>query len=218
MGYKCHIYSNLDWYKNVYYSNILSALGCEFWIARYPSADNGKIKEHLRPNIGECIWQYSSKGRVSGISGNVDMNIVYKIPTSSINNSSDSETLIELMGKIVTNLDNLNIRISPNSNSSKVGSYSKGKIVSLIAKTSNGWYKTNKGYVFGDYVATLVGEIFNCSKLNVRSIGKVEKNNIIGTLNVNDKVTLLKEENGWFKIQTANGLVGYISGKYVKVL
>lgn len=218
LGYACHIYSNLDWFKNVYNSSALSALGCEFWIARYPSSDIGEIKESLKPNIGESIWQYSSKGKVLGINGNVDMNVVYKIPTNSADNSSNSETPIELMGKVITKSDNLNIRISPNSNSTKVGSYPKDKIISLIAKTSNGWYKTDKGYISGDYVAILVGEIFNCSKLNVRSIGKVEKTNIIGTLNVNDRVTLLKEENGWYKVKTTDNLVGYISGKYVKVL
>lgn len=95
LGYTCNIYSNLDWYKNVYNSNVLSSLGCAFWIARYPSHDIGEIKESLKPNVGESIWQYSSKGKVSGINGNVDMNVIYKIPDASTNRlSSVSETAI----------------------------------------------------------------------------------------------------------------------------
>lgn len=75
-GYICHIYSNLDWYRNVYHASELEKLGCRFWIARYPAADTGIVKEHLKPGVGECMWQFSSKGKVDGISGNVDMNLL----------------------------------------------------------------------------------------------------------------------------------------------
>ena len=71
-GYACNIYCNTDWYKN-----ICGGLNAKYWIARYPAGDNGTMKEILRPNVGEVGWQYSSKGKVSGISGNVDMDIWY---------------------------------------------------------------------------------------------------------------------------------------------
>ncbi len=71
-GYACNIYCNTDWYKNV-----CGGLNAKYWIARYPAEDDGTIKESLRPNMGEVGWQYSSKGKVSGISGNVDMDICY---------------------------------------------------------------------------------------------------------------------------------------------
>ena len=71
-GYECNIYCNLDWYRNV-----CGGLDAVYWIARYPSGDNGTIKESLRPNVGEVGWQYSSKGKVPGISGNVDMDVWY---------------------------------------------------------------------------------------------------------------------------------------------
>ena len=47
------------------------------WIARYPASDNGSVQERLRPNVG-VGWQYSSKGKVTGINGNVDMDVFYK--------------------------------------------------------------------------------------------------------------------------------------------
>ncbi len=71
-GYECNIYCNTDWYKN-----ICSGLNAKYWIARYPAGDNGTMKESLRPNVGEVGWQYSSKGKVPGISGNVDMDVWY---------------------------------------------------------------------------------------------------------------------------------------------
>lgn len=70
-GYKFGVYCNLDWYKNVLLPDQLSG---PWWIARYPANDDGTIHESLRPNVGELIWQYSSKGKVDGINGYVDMN------------------------------------------------------------------------------------------------------------------------------------------------
>lgn len=72
-GYKVGIYCNLDWYNNVL-TDALKKYDC--WIARYPASDNGSVQERLRPNVG-VGWQYSSKGKVSGISGNVDMDVFY---------------------------------------------------------------------------------------------------------------------------------------------
>lgn len=73
-GYKVGIYCNLDWYNNVL-TDALKQYDC--WIARYPANDNGSVQERLRPNVG-VGWQYSSKGKVPGISGNVDMDVFYK--------------------------------------------------------------------------------------------------------------------------------------------
>lgn len=72
-GYKVGIYCNLDWYNSVL-SDVLKQYDC--WIARYPASDNGSVQERLRPNVG-VGWQYSSKGKVNGINGNVDMNVFY---------------------------------------------------------------------------------------------------------------------------------------------
>lgn len=73
-GYKVGIYCNLDWYNNVL-TDALKQYDC--WIARYPASDNGSVQERLRPNVG-VGWQYSSKGKVTGINGNVDMDVFYK--------------------------------------------------------------------------------------------------------------------------------------------
>ncbi len=78
-GYYVGIYCNWDWYKNVLDSKTL-AKEFKFWIARYPKNDNGVYKpgSTLRP-VAESVvaWQYSSKGKVSGIVGNTDLNVDY---------------------------------------------------------------------------------------------------------------------------------------------
>lgn len=72
-GYKVGVYCNYDWYKNCL-SDALKQYDC--WIARYPANDNGTVQTRLKPPVG-VGWQYSSKGKVSGISGNVDMDVFY---------------------------------------------------------------------------------------------------------------------------------------------
>lgn len=73
-GYKIGVYCNMDWYQKVLTEKLRKY---DLWIARYSADDNGTIQERLRPDIG-VGWQYSSKGKVSGITGNVDMNVFYK--------------------------------------------------------------------------------------------------------------------------------------------
>ena len=72
-GYDVGIYCNLDWYNNHIKDDIKRI--CRFWIARTPKDDKGTIRTDLKPNLGEVMWQYTHKGKIAGISGNVDMDI-----------------------------------------------------------------------------------------------------------------------------------------------
>lgn len=85
-GFNVGIYCNRDWYLNV----LDSATLCDsfpFWIARYPSMDNGTPVEKLSPKAlkGCKLWQYSSKGTKAGIMGYVDLNVEYEPPFTDIN-------------------------------------------------------------------------------------------------------------------------------------
>ena len=66
-GYECGVYANWNWWTNYLTSSDYDQW--DRWIARYASAP-GYSKNYT-------IWQYSSSGRVSGISGNVDVNHWY---------------------------------------------------------------------------------------------------------------------------------------------
>lgn len=63
----------------------------DLWIANY----TGK-----RPSVAHGMWQYSSKGRVSGISGYVDMNYAYKDYPKIIENAGLTGNLKEYTLKI----------------------------------------------------------------------------------------------------------------------
>lgn len=220
LGYECNIYSNVDWYKNYYHSNKLKALGCKFWIARYGTND-GFLQNKYKPNLGEYIWQYTSKGEVAGITGNVDMNIKYKNSNSSSSISSGTEiTKIQKLVKIICS--SVNIRKTPNSsaNSNIIGVYKNGNIVEVIGITKNkSWYKDSKGNYFtanNKYVTDLIGIVYNCYKLNLRESNST-KSKVVTVLDVNDKLNILKESGKWYYVETSKGIKGYVSSSYVKL-
>lgn len=77
-GYYVGIYCNRDWYLNCIHDDLKA--NYNFWIARYPSNDKGVYNPHssLKPNYKMAVaWQYSSKGRVNGINGDVDLDVDY---------------------------------------------------------------------------------------------------------------------------------------------
>lgn len=74
-GYIPGIYCNVDWYSNILDRSLLP--NYEYWLAAYPYADDGTVQERLNPNAG-MGWQYSCMGKVSGINGEVDMDLFYK--------------------------------------------------------------------------------------------------------------------------------------------
>ncbi len=66
-GYRAGVYASRHWYNNNLYADRLEKY-C-IWLAEYRSAP-------LYQGYYQ-MWQYTSKGRIDGISGNVDMNISY---------------------------------------------------------------------------------------------------------------------------------------------
>lgn len=88
-GYKFGIYCNVDWYKNVICSHLKKY---DFWIARYPSNDNGTLQERLRPDFG-VGWQYSSRTTIPGIPEKVDRSVFYK--DYAAENKNEGETTVK---------------------------------------------------------------------------------------------------------------------------
>ena len=75
-GYYVGIYASTSWFKNQLIDKDLKAY--DHWVAQWASS---------RPSIEHGLWQYSSKGKVNGISGNVDMNKCYKDYPTIIKNA-----------------------------------------------------------------------------------------------------------------------------------
>ena len=64
-----------------YYNNYIKPYGeihYPFWLARY-GKNTGEMDLKYKPTLSGMIgWQYTSKGRVNGIQGNVDMDVWYE--------------------------------------------------------------------------------------------------------------------------------------------
>ena len=67
-GYKAGIYANKTWFTT--HIDTPSLTGYKIWLAQYAAAPSYNRTKY-------DMWQYSSKGRISGISTDVDMNISY---------------------------------------------------------------------------------------------------------------------------------------------
>jgi len=62
------IYANRNWFDNYLNKDLRTKYTC--WIAHYTNTDQNYDEEF-------SIWQYTSKGLIKGISGDVDLNIIY---------------------------------------------------------------------------------------------------------------------------------------------
>lgn len=67
-GYSAGVYANKTWLNSKINTGSLAS-SYKIWLAQYAAAPSYGGRYH--------IWQYTSKGSVNGISGNVDMNLSY---------------------------------------------------------------------------------------------------------------------------------------------
>lgn len=67
-GYKVGLYCSESWYKVDIDGAAFDKAGYEIWIAKYSTG---------KPSVSCDAWQYTSTGRVSGVSGAVDLSHFY---------------------------------------------------------------------------------------------------------------------------------------------
>ena len=67
-GYNAGVYANKNWWETKINASELTAY--KIWLAQYASTPTYTTTRY-------DLWQYRSTGKVSGISGNVDMNLSY---------------------------------------------------------------------------------------------------------------------------------------------
>ena len=68
VGYKAGIYANKTWFTT--HIDTPSLTGYKIWLAQYAAAPSYNRTKY-------DMWQYSSKGKISGISTKVDLNYSY---------------------------------------------------------------------------------------------------------------------------------------------
>ena len=118
--------------------------------------------------------------------------------------------------KGVVTASELNIRSSASQTADKVGSYTYGDRVTIL-ESSNGWGRTDKGwislsyvYMDGDTSANAVSGTVTATQLRVRS-GPGTNYDVIKTLNQNDRVQVQQQ----IKVGTTSW--GYVSGGWASM-
>lgn len=104
-GVKGGIYANLNWFNN--YINANDFASYPLWIAQYYNR-----MTHKQPKLFG-MWQYSSKGRVNGISGNVDMNECYVEYWKTVRPQAAPTSINYTVGKNYTLQDEMRVRTGP---------------------------------------------------------------------------------------------------------
>ena len=87
------------------------------------------------------------------------------------------------------------------------------KLATGIANGIEEYLKSN--VIIEESQITAIGKVVNADILNVRK-GPSISFDIIGTLNGGDKVKIIGESNGWYKIEY-NGTYGYVSESYIEL-
>lgn len=101
-GYYVGIYCNKYWYDYLIHDDLKKDF--EFWIARYPKNDVGQYKStsQLKPSYSQAVaWQYSSKGHVNGITGNVDLDVDFDGIVNLLAKGSHRKTDREIAEEVI---------------------------------------------------------------------------------------------------------------------
>lgn len=139
------------------------------WVAQYPSVT---YPEKIAPDYNRELhaWQYTNKGNVNGISGNVDMVVCYfktKLAKPKNKNATpptakapltDEEKLYTAVNETVTAKEVTNLRAAATTKSDIVISLKNGETITRIGIGSNGWSKLQYNgqivYAISSYLTT----------------------------------------------------------------
>ena len=123
-------------------------------------------------------------------------------------------------GIVSTASGRLNIRATPSTGGTVVGSLSSGSYVTLISKSGSWWkveYGNGKyGYCHADYIRSVssTAASVTATSLNVRS-GASTSHSITGYLYKGSTALILSTTNGWSRILYHGTKLGYVSAQYL---
>ena len=174
-GFVPGIYANLSWFTN---RLDYKALEKKYfiWLAQY----------HAEAQLGCDIWQYTSSGKVAGVTGNVDMNIIYNADIIKGNGSKEVpekvsyETgCLQAMLMVANRLGIISQTISPLDN--KCGKMTKAAILQMKKHLKmKEDYTIDLAFIRGSYQAIIdslpvVGDVNADGKVNIRDATALQK-------------------------------------------
>ena len=166
----------------------------------------------------------ASNGKIGWVSGDY-----IKVSSGSTSQPSTSTT------KATVTATSLNVRSGAGTSYSVITKLPKGTVVDVLESASNGWKKIKTsggttGWVSGEYLTTgsagnsstnnstsqtSYKATVNTDSLNMRK-GAGTSYSVITKLSNGTVVDVLESaSNGWKKIKTSNGTIGWVSGSYL---
>ena len=166
----------------------------------------------------------ASNGKIGWVSGDY-----IKVSSGSTSQPSTSTT------KATVTATSLNVRSGAGTSYSVITKLPKGTVVDVLESASNGWKKIKTsggttGWVSGDYLTTgsagnsstnnstsqtSYKATVNTDSLNMRK-GAGTSYSVITKLSKGTVVDVLESaSNGWKKVKTSNGTIGWVSGSYL---
>mgnify|MGYP002613049472 CR=1 FL=1 len=166
----------------------------------------------------------ASNGKIGWVSGDY-----IKVSSGSTSQPSTSTT------KATVTATSLNVRSGAGTSYSVITKLPKGTVVDVLESASNGWKKIKTsggttGWASGDYLTTgsagnsstdnstsqtSYKATVNTDSLNMRK-GAGTSYSVITKLSKGTVVDVLESaSNGWKKIKTSNGTIGWVSGSYL---
>lgn len=218
-GYWAGVYANTNWFTNYLNFDALSAR-YTIWLADYREAYNTTFRRD--------IHQYSSTGRVAGISGNVDLNRCTRDFPAEIGSlygdAAPAPQTPEDSGAVHCTGDRVNIRADAHTAAAVLTQANTGDTLTWLADDGWGWSKVEKGSVTG----WMVNQYLDKPGLSGYKVGRctgsdVRVRNGPG-LNYSIKRKLQKGNlfriicilpSGWVQVDI-EGNWGYVSGEYVQ--
>lgn len=133
-GYRPMLYTNIDYIRNYFDLGVIRVAIPDLllWVACWGSEPK---------DYNMAVWQYSSKGSVAGIIGNVDMDEVYVDMEIRDGVAVPAPAPVQENGRKqmrVTAKTWLNIREKPDVNSEDLGDLPAGTVIT-VDKIENGW-------------------------------------------------------------------------------
>ncbi len=139
----------------------------KIWVAYYPSVTYPEIKNPDYSGKYD-MWQYTNKGKVSGVKGNTDMIVSYFVSSKAapkVNKTVETaKTPVEkdevytAVNDTVTAKNEVNLREGAGTNHNIVGTLKNGQTLSRTATGINGWskliYNGKTVYAITSYLTT----------------------------------------------------------------
>ena len=182
-GFWAGVYANRDWFLNKLDGSALVKRYTS-WIAHYTSGTEKYKGEY-------DMWQNSSKGKVDGISGNVDTNYLYR------------DLFSDVKGKKSTTPAKKPTEKAENKPATSKVTYSNS------AEKFNSKYKNGKSYKVNANGGLRLRKGAGTDKAIITTLPNGSKVTWYGYYTVIGKVT-------WKYVKTASGIVGFVSSEYLK--